>query len=646
MARSGRLKAPTLEYLEGLRTELQAVYQNDDVMLRRLRSVRTMDQPVPLDKDWKLVDIEVRDPTVNDEIQRTAAMLSLNLPRLQVRQGETDKAQENSTLREQWTEEVLWRAGSYGPPPGTWPRLVDAQCEGGGWTKLVCDWDLWEQRYSVQRADETVDSAAAYDKATEEAKKLDGPPFRWLPVDTLSVYPVWSGRRVREVLEIQERPVYSTLREHRLAYNAQRDIVSEELGLPENQWEVKRGSSLLWLEHWDDTWVTYAIMDTRRGRARAGSLQMVDQWEHGYGRVPYFYTPGLTFNSSRNAKVGWSIAEGKRWLVEYRSFLWTLHAQAAARDTLPPLKRTMPETAAPLMGDDGQPRGTERYDLKSVTTLRPGEDMRPIEFQLNATALKEEIALVSEAIAKLETPRVTNIGGLEGAGFAISQVLHETRVKWGPLLSALETTLADVTRFLWELMRRKVREPVWVYGETAEKPGAQPRGWLSAGPDDLSDGVQIHWDVNAEQPSNALIEWRLWHERISAGTASIDQALEAMGDNPDEVRRGRTLDRLREKPWYQQLEEKAVLQKARRGDLLRQVAAVAAATGVLPGQQQGGGQGPMGQTGMPPDAGNLALAPGGAGAAPARGSVVGSRPGVVVPEAGAGAGIQQLNVGR
>src|SRR5919202_56807 len=79
-----RLRPPSLEYLLSLKTEKLAEYAADDAQIDRMRQVRTLTRPVALDDRFRLVDVEVRDPTIADEVQRVVATLSLNPPKLQV----------------------------------------------------------------------------------------------------------------------------------------------------------------------------------------------------------------------------------------------------------------------------------------------------------------------------------------------------------------------------------------------------------------------------------------------------------------------------------------------------------------------------------------------------------------------------------
>jgi hypothetical protein len=369
---------------------------------------------------------------------------------------------------------------------------------------------------------------------------------------------------------------------------------------------------------------TYLVV----GRNGSGSTtsRVAAQWKHGYGRHPYFFAPGQWMGHWSNRKVGWGVSESKRWLVEYRSYLLTVHAQVVARDSFTPLFRKVDPTAPVHMGNPRTSTTDETWTLGTIYQGNPGEELIPVQFPQVASSLREELALVSEMIAKLEPARPKNeIGGdMAGAGFAANTMFAEDRKRYAPQQKALENCLEESTRFLWHLTRTKVKEPIWVYRESEKD-----NGWLKAGPDDLTEGVTIRWHLSPEQPTAEILKNRYATERLQNGTWSLDQAIEFMGDNPDEVRVGKYIDKMRSSPWYMHYLESHVLSLASRGDLLLKAkeAEESAMSGGVPGPdgmpvQQGGdpnapggyGPGSMGND-ITPDMGNLAMAPGGAGAA-------------------------------
>lgn len=646
MARSTTPDAPDLDYLLALRTELEALYQQDNKQIEDARQVREMAKPAlsGADERYRLVDVDPRDPAIADEAFRTQASLTINRPKLSCKSGgpyaESDAAQTRTTQRENWTEEVLWAAGTRAPGQDTWRDAADACLfDGGAWTKLLWTKDDWTERYKLKKPADAApqERLNAYSDDVEEAKKRLGPPFVWQHVDTLAVNPVWSNGTLSEVLEVTERPHYSTLRKYRLKRDDQGNICPGDLGQP--QGKLVADSKVTFLEHWDERWVSYTVLGKNLEGAVTG--HMVAQWKHRYGFVPYDFAPGLWMNHWRNRKTGWGISQTKRWLVEYRAWLRAMHAQYVARDLLSPLIRTRPEGAGALVGTDGQPlpRSDDAPMPGTMVNGDPGEDIKVIPYP-RPENLEAHMQMVDKAINDLSSPQITSLDGLEGAGFAISQVLSYENVKTGQIQASLARMLKGTTQKVWRLTTDRVQETVWV-----EQTGEQS-GYLGLGPDDLKHSMQATWEVNPERATDNLIKARYVHERISAGTMSPDQGIEFLGDNPDEVRLGIAKHELRQTDEYKLWQKVVVFQKAGRGDLLGKaaLAELAAQQGTIPGVSPNGAPG---QPGMPgtPDFAALASSPNGAGVAlaPTNG-MMGTSPGAVVPEAGAvgGMGVQTL----
>ncbi len=471
----------------------------------------------------------------------------------------------------------------------------------------------------------------AYDKMTELAKKESGQPFVWECVDVRTLYPVFSAGTLTEILVVTVRKRNSALRQFRLGVDGYGRLVPEDLGLPSNIIDrTNTASEVTVLEHWDrDYYSLYCEMATGGNGVDGTEPNMIEvkQLEHKYGRVPFFFAPGYTTNWQKGRKVGWSIAESKRWLVEYRSYLMTLFAQVAARDAMKPVVRTRTKPSNPTQGDDLKQPGTEIWRPREIINLEDGEDLKVLDFGGASESLKDMLEYVTVLIDKLLAPKVgTDLGGSDpGSGFAISQILAETRIREDPITKHIEQMLNEVTRFLWKLVRDKVKETVWVQSDSTKD------GWLGAGPDDLGAGVSAKWALDPERASAKLIEHRDIQERIAARTLGRHQGIALMGDNPDEVDDDIACDRIRTSPWYIQRQDEQVMQGLESGDILKEAAQAVIASGQLPGQGTTAGVQAMGSA-IVPDMGALAASSTGGGPAAAQ---AGPQP-IGAPSMGAG----------
>jgi hypothetical protein len=383
---------------------------------------------------------------------------------------------------------------------------------------------------------------------------------------------------------------------------------------------------------------------------------IVKQFKHKYPfGVPYDYAPGLTMNWWRNRKVGWGIGRTKLWLVQYRQYLRAMHAQYVARDLLSPLVTYGDTPASAIIGDDGKPKETDpTVHPGEILNLPPGRQLQRIQYP-DAATLEKHMALIDGAIRDLESPRVTTLSGMEGAGFAISQVLSYSRTRVGPIRHGIESLLKGQTEKLWTLIRDRAKEKVWVFsGGVDVGSGTAVAEFIGFGPSDLERPMRIKWEVQAQLPTDEMIMARYAHERLAAGTYGKDEAVTYLGDNPDEIRRSIARDRIRASPEYQKWLDAEVFMEAGRGDMLQKAQEMEqrALAGNLPannpalpsgtpqpGVFEGGGPG----AGGVPDLAALAAAPNGAGVGPpGYPQVVGGaqQPGGTMPPGGVAYGPQ------
>ena len=80
-------EAPDERYLLALRDETRENYLDQDEQIDRLREQRTLQAKVPVPPEIMLVPLEIRDPSIADEIQRVVATLINQPPHLTVTPG-------------------------------------------------------------------------------------------------------------------------------------------------------------------------------------------------------------------------------------------------------------------------------------------------------------------------------------------------------------------------------------------------------------------------------------------------------------------------------------------------------------------------------------------------------------------------------
>lgn len=638
---------PTAEYIRALASTLERYYAEENTAIADERAVRAMTKPVSIPDELRLIDLEIRDPSSNEEYLRTVATFCTNPPTCQVSTtGTGDLATDLAEELEDATEEILWAAGSMEPGVNTW-RYVTGGClgDGAGWSKLVMVSDQWTDErgpYDLEYDEYVKDGKGGkeYLKDREEAKRHAGPCFAWVPVDVLTVYPVWIGRQIAEVLEITERPLLELYHTYGVSINDEGRLY-DTAGAPLSPGEAHRVASatVKVYEHWTHKYVTMCVEDAEKPYD-------LEQWEHGYGRHPYVPALGPSLSAGwHGRKSGWSPGKSKQFFTELKSTLYTLAVQDMAREVGKPVVLRESTPAQSIIGTNNMPKTEEPIPWGGVKVIGKDDEILAWPSEPITPALQQMLAYVDGLASQVSSPRVAdNLGSGDESGFAVNTRISEAKTRYAEYKAALEESLTDTTELLWHLIRDVVGETVYVRhaakGEADERPRTR---WLKIDPEKhLKGDLSVSWEIKLELPSAELIRLRFWEEAVKAGFAFTDQAIEDMGWSPTQVRRGRMVDLMRQDPGYIALAKQEILQPLGSGDLLKQASLAFQQTGAVPGEQMPSGLAAMGQApqgaiapgGMPGDAAALTVAP--------NGSIGGVGPGAVNPQAGAGAGLMGL----
>lgn len=518
-----------------------SLYAVQDKQIKLTRDVRELKDQVDM-SDWEYVKVDVRDTTISDEINEVVSALTVKPPRWRVTTDPdaSDPQLKNASAREKYHEGIFDRCGRGQDGVDTRHRLADSCVgDGGAWAKFLPDKDRWEQRFAIKLKDFGGDTDA-YNKAADNAARRAGPPFYFGYADPLCVYPTYNGRDISSVTEITARPLYSTLRQHHMTVMDGR-IVPGDIG-PGMPRDAGLPNEILFYEHWTPTWCRYVM--------RGSGLEegATEPFKHGYGRVPYFPAFGFMMGHWANRKVGWGVAETKRYMTQFLGYLFRMQAQVVARDTLTPVIHMLPENApARAARTAGEREDREEHvGLREVIREPNGGDWKPFPITDNSAALRELIALVQQKITDGRTPRVNpNIGsGMEGAGFAIAQVIAESKIYQHPFVNGLERMYEELSYFSEELLRRKFpKEKVWVFVSDKAK-----TGYVGLSAKDVDDAVQITVELDPEGPTGKLIDQRYYQAMVEAKFMGPTQAILAQGGNPEEVQEDFDTEALRSDP--------------------------------------------------------------------------------------------------
>jgi hypothetical protein len=529
---------------------------------------------------------------------------------------------------------------------GTFERLVDGTFEGGGWTALVKDADVWAEYYALGLDDYQDDPAEPvrdegesdaayakktaaykprtkyekYDRDTEEAKKRAGVPITWRAVDALTLLPIYEGDTLIGVIEVQERSLNQCFRQYGVGLNERGEICPKDTAV--SDWSKRAtGATVQFIQYWDKEWMSYLIRYSGGyvdgPAAYAGSAYQLPGYtrrhEYNLGRPPYYCSLGWTKNYEYARVATWSASEPKRFLVEYVSFLRTVFAHLAVRDAIPPVAiQTDPDGTLMIDPDTGEPTTPAVYELGMQYQLAKGQTIAPIQFPNQAEKLQAEIVQTQRDIADLSPAQKRGeLGSMGGEGFALSLAFEKSRAMYSQFEKSILAQLTDVTLDFWKLVKG-LDEPVYV-----------KRRPLKVTPKDFERTLDLQWTLHVDSTAAKIILERYLNARKQNGSLGGDQVIERMGDNVDEVQKSIARDWVRDSNEFKQSIIAEVMADWGHGpwqqaqETSDQILSVAGQ--VNPGPQPVGQQAPV-----VPNVGNLAMSPGGAGARP--GTEMGGQP--------------------
>ena len=578
-----------------------------------IEKLRNREHEVFVPPAYRKTSQQIKSPIVDDLIQRATSDLTANAPLINVPViGTSRKAQENSSLREQWTNSV-WKTLDVAPSPNRVSRQLMDNCAqfGQAVPKLIYRpdnyRDYYEEASEGQRGDETLSEF----EDRLQGMQLERLPFVWQATDPRSFYPVYQDDVLTEVMEISYRPTVELLRR----YEASRDDEGRIVG-PFAQRFVSEtdlpGPLTRFIEHWDENWVTYW----------AGG-ELLKKIEHGYGQVPYFPFYGITTGSRRPEHAARGVADRLMGLVEALDSLLTMNLNWAFIGAFPMGMVERPENGRLPLGDDGQPEEPFLWTPGEIQQLYPGEKMMWMGAPDVGPALTQMMRVLMDLCHEYGLPPLgKGQGSGDEVGYAVNQLLTVIKGIYNPIAQNYAVSMEQETKFLWWMVKHKLQHSVSVWGDSANQARSKVREILTIGPRDISH-YNVVVTITPEFHTNQIAVQQASLQQQQAGAISMRTHREnaLMIQDPEaEEDQVWVEESLRDPAIRQFLMQQAMkkaglveeLQKQQAEQIMaeQQAAQAAMGGGMPPEDPMAGMMGAM-PPGMPPGAGgNLAPIPG------------------------------------
>ena len=568
--------AELLEIVEQLKQD----FADRDALYRDIDAVIFNELQVEIPDAYRKTAIEVRSPLAAHIVSTVTAALTVNHPTVQFQPiGFGTQHEENATLREHFFEASFRRQEEEARRRLFRSFMYSLVAKGEAVLKTIertkTAWAQYDafSRQLVRKLEEDPQyrhldwdaKSRVYDKLTEE-KKLQLP----YPITTTDVLPdcfyyIKGENGFTLCVEVQQVPYYETLARYQMGLDSRGYVVPQAAALPRPQWKQVMGKArtLTLTEVWDWQQVHYILQGP--GQDKGGTL--VKQVKHGYGepvtrtlRGPYFHALGVSTSSRLPDRAGLGVLYGFLPLFPLLNSLLTIESQIAYIYGWPTFKRRAPDGATMPMpfGHDGSEREIEQIEPGTIYPY----DIEPVQPPRGSEHIDKMIGLVRNMLELALPSVVQGVVSGDESGYALNQAAYLARLAWDPIVDNAEFALSERVGFESWLIENCIMEPVHVWHEQVTTRRRKSRaGYLSIGPDDLRGVHRYRVRLDPETPSNKVIELRYHDLALAKQLERWEDAVEALGGNPDEVEKAWLLKELKNDPAIKEELRRRILQR-------------------------------------------------------------------------------------
>ena len=408
-------------------------------------------------------------------------------------------------------------------------------------------WDYWGWRkvpYKGQpeppvtenmEADEGTAATADWAIKNDRFKKDEGVrsflDYRHLPTGTAHpVGNVYDPDRFYEIKNVAERDLMDTYGITRNSDGSYSAPTKEPSTMPSGTANASE-SPIRVVEYWDREWCMIVAdqkptwFDSLRGRGRAFVLA---EWQHGWGRVPYFASPAIVTEQTAEDKKYIGPLDGIYTEMPEHKLLKVMGHSVAYQTAFAPLVVTSKETGDVILDDAGQPKVFVEFEPGKGRQLAPGQDVKPLGQSPEVANLFRTIAASDAQIAHYSMPAVTKgeSPGADTANAALSNLHRFNLTMLDPLAQQKSRQASAMYRFALERIK-EMKERVFVFDSKTDS-------YLSLAAEDIVS-VNVEAKVVPDQGQFQLLIEKHAAELKQMGLITTQMFFEMIGkENPEE----------------------------------------------------------------------------------------------------------------
>ena len=295
------------------------------------------------------------------------------------------------------------------------------------------------------------------------------------------------------------------------------------------------------IEYWDREYCCILTEQTQwmSGRQVKGAYKL-DDWEHNFGRVPYFARPAFITEQLDEDKKFSGPLDGLHNEMPEHKILRTMSLNIARQISFASYQIVSKETGEAILDDNGTPLIFLSLEAAKARQLAPGQEIKIIPQSPEVGVLFQELAASQQRMERYQlTPVSKGISpGADTANAALSNLHRFQLSTLDPLAKQSARQAAAIYRF-WLERIIDMQETVFVLNTSTD-------AYLSLSGDAIPS-VNMQAKTLPDQGQQQLLIEKHAAEMKQLGLITLEQMYEMWGkENPEEwanaVRAGQLLD--------------------------------------------------------------------------------------------------------
>lgn len=305
---------------------------------------------------------------------------------------------------------------------------------------------------------------------------------------------------------------------------------------------AKTESTVTVIEYWDRNWCMIVAKETQEkwlGMRRVRGGFLLAEWEHNFGRVPYFARPAFVTEQLDEDKKFAGPLDGIYNEMPEHKRLRTMGSAISYQTAFAPLQVKTAEQGETIVDDNGNDVKFLDLEPGKARQMAPGQSIEVIPQSPEVRNFFAEMAASESRIQRYSLPPVAK-GESPGADTANAAISNLHRFN----LSMLDP-MANSAALQWEAMMRFALQQIKKMGETVYVLDRKTDSYLSLSAEQIPS-INVTVKATPDQGQQQLLIEKHASELFLAGVGTEQSMYEMMGkENPEEWVEASFVDKLR-----------------------------------------------------------------------------------------------------